>query len=98
MLVMSSSYMALGIFIPTHILGSYPGKESFKGDGCIHEHSLRDALDMGLQVGVDIGLSKKTLKAFPEKETPRTDRNLYPLPTGQWDGALWLVNCYGSLC
>lgn len=53
---------------------------------------------MGLQVGVDIGLSKKTLKAFPEKEISRTDRNLYPLPTGQWDGALWLVNCYGSLC
>lgn len=81
---MFSSCTALGIFIATHTLGSYLGKESFKRDICILQHSLQKALDVGLQVGVGIGLSKKNQKAFPEKEISRTDRNLYLPPAPVW--------------
>lgn len=59
--------MALGIFIATHTLGIYLGKASFKRDICILKRSLQEALDMGLQIRVGIGLSKKKSKGIPWK-------------------------------
>lgn len=75
---MCFSYIALGIFTATPNLGSNLGKESFIRDMCIFTQSLQEALCLGLQIGVDVGLPKNIQKHSFKGTSQEVTRILIP--------------------